>query len=175
MPITAVRFTQSTKTDCKTFLEGVRLFNYFHGLHKQTNSYAMDSPDLSIRQDSDSWSESSSANLKRSLCFFLFCSCLGRRPLERHISPLMFIKESFVGKNMSSCDKRKRIRPWKLYSHGSDLNFSWIRFEFGASDTFCWLINSFPRHCNFVFLKKNRSVLIPRALGSTKLSCNCSK
>ena len=45
-------------------------------------------------------SQSSSANLKRSLCLFLVRSFLGRQPLETHFSPLMFIKESILCKNM---------------------------------------------------------------------------
>ena len=66
-------------------------FNYFDWL-------ATNRPTLMLLIILISWS--SSANLKQSLCLFLFCSFLGKRPLERHFSPLKLFKESFLGKNM---------------------------------------------------------------------------
>ena len=89
--ITAVRSAQSTKINPKHFLRDSDYLNYF-------NCLSTNRPTLVLFIVLTS--QSSTANLKWSLYLFLFCSFLGRRPLETHFYPLMFIKESFLGKDM---------------------------------------------------------------------------
>ena len=77
--ITAFRFAQSMKTDLKCFLEGGRLSQII----KYFDSLAENRPTLMLLIILTS--QSSSANLKLSLCLFLFSSFLWKQPLERHI------------------------------------------------------------------------------------------
>ena len=76
--------------------------------------------------------------------------------LERQFSPLKFIKESFLGKNICLHVTRYKIRPWKLH-----YQFSCTRFQFGASDTFGWII-LFPH--NFVILNHDKKKISASAL-----------
>ena len=108
--IAAVRFAQSTETNLKTFLEGVRL-SYLFPL------FATNRPTFMLLIVIIS--QTNSANLKQSLCLFLFCSFLGRRPLVTHCSSLKVIKERFLNKNICL-----HVTNGRRSDHGNILNFN---------------------------------------------------
>ena len=84
------------KSTTKHFLEGARLSQLVRLFgHKQTNYYASDHPNQSIKL-----SEAQAVSLLIPILFFP--NEAFRRSLERRFSPLKIIKESFLGGNVIS-------------------------------------------------------------------------
>ena len=79
------------KIDPKIFLEGVRTSQLFRvSFYNRSTSIGLV---VLIRQ-------TSSAKLEQSLCSCQIHSFLGTRPVHRHVSPLVFINETFSSKNI---------------------------------------------------------------------------
>ena len=125
--ITAVRFAQSTKVTSTQF---IRESDYIKIVfdHFDTRRATLIWLVVLINQPN-------SANLKLSLCIFLFRSFLEREPLEaeeRYFPPPMFVEESLwakiCGALWQTIERSYLDLPWKLYSQ-----FRCSTFKFGAS------------------------------------------
>ena len=118
------------KSTPKHFLEGVRLSQLFQLFcHKQTNCYLIVHPNQSIKL---------SELQVISLCIPVLFLPRVETPGETHFSPPMFMKESFLNKNVCLRATNKRRS-----DHGSCTSvfrqysqFSCIIFELGGSDGF---------------------------------------
>ena len=149
--ITAFWSAQSTKINPKTFSGGVRLSQLFQLFcHKQTNCYLIVHPNQSIKL---------SELQVISLCIPVLFLPRVETPGETHFSPPMFMKESFLNKNVCLRATNKRRS-----DHGSCTSvfrqysqFSCIIFELGGSDGFSWNFH-FPH--KFVFLNHYEKKLV---------------